>query len=54
MKNNKYIPATNPNTIKIVQMRIIGYTFDEIGSAFGISKQRAFAIWKKYKQTHNI
>ena len=54
MKNKRYIPATNKNTIGIVKMRMIGYTFAEIGSAFGVTRQRAFSIWKRYKQDHNI
>jgi len=54
MKNKRYIPATNKNTIGIVRMRMIGYTFAEIGIAFGVTRQRAQQIWKKYRQNHNI
>lgn len=41
-------PTKNPNTIAIVKMRTIGYTYDEIGSKFGITKQRAEQIYKAY------
>ena len=54
MKNNRYIPPTNPNTDKIIGMRRIGYTFEEIGSTFRITKQRASAIWEKYKKDHIV
>lgn len=32
---------------EIVQMRLNGYTFKEIGEAYGISKQRAFQLYSR-------
>lgn len=32
---------------KIVQMRLNGYTFKDIGAAYGVSKQRAFQVYSR-------
>jgi DNA-directed RNA polymerase sigma subunit (sigma70/sigma32) len=49
----KKAPKRNPNTMLIVRMRMIGYTFAEIGLAFGVTRQRAQQIWKKYIENLN-